>query len=131
VEIIFDIIFGLLQELVANLLFQFLLELGLRSLVEPFRKNDQRHPVIALLGCILLGTGAGFLTTAIFPNQFVHTKHLQGYSLLFVPLLCGASMSGLRRIRERQGKQVVFMDSFVYGYTFAFFMTLVRYYRAW
>ncbi len=131
-EIIIDFILGFLWEVFANLLFEFLVELGLRSIVEPFRKSDQRHPVIAFIGCIVLGTGAGFLSTAILPDQFFHTKHLQGYSLLFVPLFCGASMAGLRRLRERQEKQVVFIDSFVYGYTFAFFMSLVRYYnQAW
>lgn len=130
-EIIFEFIIGFVGEIVADLLCQFLVELGLRSLVEPFRKSDQRHPVLAFIGCILLGTGAGFLSTAVLPSQFFHPNHLRGYSLLFVPLVCGASMAGLRRLRERQGKQVVFIDSFVYGYTFAFFMTLVRYYRAW
>jgi hypothetical protein len=131
-EIIFEFIMGFIWEIGANLLFEFLFELGLRSIFEPFRKSDQRHPVLAFIGCIILGTGAGFLSTVILPNQMFHPKHLQGYGLLFVPLFCGISMSGLRRLRERQGKQVVFMDSFVYGYTFAFFMTLVRYYyTAW
>jgi hypothetical protein len=131
VEAILEIILSFLWEIFSNLLVQFLLELGLRSLVEPFRKSEDRHPVLAFIGCILLGTVAGYLSLFFLPYQLFHAKHLQGYSLFFVPLTCGISMAGLRKLRQRQEKQLVFMDSFTYGYTFAFFMTFVRSYHAW
>jgi hypothetical protein len=131
VEAIFEMILTFLGEIFADLLLQFLLELGLRSLVEPFRKSEVRHPVLAFIGCIMLGTAAGFLSLLFLPYQFFHAKYLQGYSLFFVPFICGLSMAGLRRLRERQDKPLVFIDSFTYGYTFAFFMTLVRSYNAW
>jgi hypothetical protein len=131
VEAIFEMVLTFLWEIFANLLVQFLLELGLRSLVEPFRKSEVRHPAFAFIGCILLGTFAGYLSLLFLPNQFFHAKHLQGYSLFFVPFTCGLSMAGLRRLRECQEKPLVFIDSFTYGYTFAFFMTLVRSYNSW
>jgi hypothetical protein len=129
-EAIFELVFGVLWELFANLVFQVLIELGMRSLVEPFRKSDRRHPILAFIGSILLGSLAGIASLWIFPNHIFHFKHLQSYGLFFVPLFCGATMAGLRRLRESKGQPVFFMDSFAYGYTFAFFMTLVRFYRA-
>ncbi|GFO65471.1 hypothetical protein M1B72_17080 [Geomonas paludis] len=129
-EAIFELIFGLLWELFANIIFQLLVELGLRSLVEPFRKSDRMHPVFAFIGSILLGSLAGVVSLWIAPNHIVHSKHLQGYGLLFVPLLCGVTMAGLRQLKESKGRQVFFLDSFTYGYTFALFMSLVRFYRA-
>jgi hypothetical protein len=131
VEAIFEILLTFLWEILGNLLLQLLLELGLRSLVEPFRKSEVRHPVFAFIGCVMLGTAAGYLSLFFLPYQFLHLKHLQGYGLFFVPLTCGIAMAGLRRLRERQEKPLVFMDSFTYGYTFAFFMTLVRSYHIW
>lgn len=128
---IVEMILTFLWEILANLLAQFLLEVGLRSLVEPFRKSEARHPVLAFIGCILLGTAAGYLSLLLLPYQVFHAKYLHGYSLFLVPLACGVTMAGLRRLRERQEKPVVFMDSFTYGYTFAFFMTFVRSYQAW
>ena len=130
-DAIIEMILTFLWEIFANLLVQFLLELGLRSLVEPFRKSEARHPVVAFIGCILLGTAAGYLSLFVLPYQLFHTKHLKGYSLFFVPISCGVTMAGLRRLRERQDKPLVFIDSFTYGYTFAFFMTFVRSYNTW
>ncbi|MBJ6800522.1 hypothetical protein [Geomonas propionica] len=129
-EAIFELVFGLLWELFANLVFQLLVELGMRSLVEPFRKSDRRHPVLAFFGTILLGSLAGVASLWIVPNHIFHLKHLQGYGLVYAPLLCGATMAGLRRLKESRGRQVFFLDSFTYGYTFALFMSLVRFYRA-
>lgn len=130
-DAILEMILTFLWEIFANLLAQILLELGLRSLVEPFRKSEERHPVLAFIGCILLGTAAGYLSLVFLPYQLFHAKHLQGYSLFFVPFTCGVSMAALRRLRKRQEKPLVFMDSFTYGYTFAFFMTFVRSYNTW
>ncbi|HJV33819.1 hypothetical protein [Geomonas sp.] len=130
-DAIFELILSFLWEIFANLLVQFLLELGLRSLAEPFRKSEQRHPVLAFIGCIMLGTLAGYLSLLVFPYQLFHAQHLQGYSLFFVPLASGLTMAGLRKLRERQEKPLLFMDSFTYGYTFAFFMTFVRSYNVW
>ena len=129
-EAIFELVFGLLWELFANLIFQLLAELGMRSLVEPFRKSDRRHPFLAFLGSILLGSLAGVASLWIVPSHVFNSKHLQGYGLIYVPLLCGANMAGLRRLKESRGRQVFFLDSFTYGYTFALFMSLVRFYRA-
>jgi len=130
-EAIFEIILSFLWEIFGNLLVQFLLEVGLRALIEPFRKSEARHPVLAFLGCIILGTVAGYLSLFLLPYQLFHAQHLRGYSLFFVPLASGVAMAGLRLLRQRQEKQLVFLDSFTYGYTFAFFMTFVRSYNTW
>jgi hypothetical protein len=48
-EAIFEMVLTFLWEIFANLIVQLLLELGLRSLVEPFRKSEVRHPFWLLL----------------------------------------------------------------------------------
>lgn len=48
-------------------------------------------------------------------------------SLLITPLLAGLSMSGIGVLRERKGKTIIRLDSFSFGFIFAFGMALVRF----
>lgn len=68
-EAILELFFGLLWELFANIIFQLLVELGMRSLAEPFRKSDRRHPMLAFIGSIMLGSLAGLVSVRIVPNH--------------------------------------------------------------
>jgi hypothetical protein len=104
-----------------------LIELGLRSLAEPFQEREDRSPLLAALGYALLGFIVGGLSLLIFPYAFVRGSRLHGISLVITPTLAGLAMAGLGWLRDRQGKPRIRLDSFSYGFVFAFAMTLMRF----
>jgi hypothetical protein len=126
-EIILEFLLQTLIELVLYVFGELLVELGLSSLAEPFRSREARNPVLAFVGYALLGLIAGGLSLLIFPNSFVRSARLHGISLFVTPVLAGLLMSGVGWLRRRQGRAVIRLDSFSYGFIFAFGMALIRF----
>ncbi len=119
-----------LQGLVEGLLqaaFEILAELGLRSVSEPLRRREGRNKIMAGVGYGLLGCAAGGISLLLFPHALVRSTKFHGISLLTSPLLGGLAMSILGKIRRRQGKRLIDLDSFLYGFIFAFGMALIRF----
>jgi hypothetical protein len=89
-----------------------------------------RKAVDAALAVILyfgLGMITGSISILIFPHSFIRSSRLHGISLILTPLLAGLTMCGIGWIREQQRKPVVRLDTFAYGFIFAFGMALVRF----
>jgi hypothetical protein len=89
-----------------------------------------QRSVNALYTAILffvLGTLMGLFSILFFPTAFVRSSSLHGISLLITPVLAGAIMSLIGLVRERQGKPVVRLESFTYGFIFAFAIALIRF----
>jgi len=84
--------------------------------------------VLATVGYTLLGASAGGLSLFIFPHPLVHPSRLHGINLLVSPIVTGLVMSLIGSILSRQGKKVVQIESFGYGFAFAFGMALIRYF---
>jgi hypothetical protein len=105
-----------------------LLELGLRSLGEPFVAREERNAVFAAIGYVLLGLVFGFLSLLVFPDSFVRSRNFHGINLIITPLLAGLAMAGIGRLRERKGQTIIRLDSFAYGFLFAFAMASVRFF---
>lgn len=126
-EIIFELVFQIVLEFILQVFGELLVELGLRSLTEPFRENKQRNAFLAFVGYAAMGFVVGGLSLLIFPQSFVRSAKLHGISLLITPTLAGLAMSGVGWLRHRQGATVIRLDSFSYGFIFAFGMALVRF----
>jgi hypothetical protein len=128
-EIFGELIVGGLQ-LLAELLMQALaelgVELGLRSIREPFRKRVV-NPVLAGLGYFLVGAGVGGLSLLIFPSSFVAGQAARIISLVVTPLLAGVLMGALGAWRRRREQELIRMDRFGYAFAFALGMALVRF----
>src|SRR5437016_5143010 len=86
------------------------------------------HYVLASVGYTLLGALAGGLSLFIFPHPLVHPSRLHGINLLVSPVVTGLVMSLIGSILSRQGKKVVQIESFRYGFAFALGMALIRYF---
>jgi hypothetical protein len=127
VEIILEFILQIVFEFILQLFGELLVELGLRSLAEPFREREARNPFLAFVGYAFMGFAVGGLSLLIFPQSFVRSAKLHGISLFITPTLAGLVMAGFGRLRHRQGKTVIRLDSFSYGFIFAFGMSLVRF----
>jgi hypothetical protein len=53
---------------------------------------------------------------------------MHGVNLLITPTLVGLTMATIGWLRRREGKLVTQLESFVYGFLFAFGMALIRFY---
>jgi hypothetical protein len=126
-EFIGEIILGFLVEVlipaVAEIAFEFLLH----CLGEPFIRRESRIPAMAGIGYFLIGLMLGGLSLLVFPQSFVRSENFHGISLLITPVVVGLLMSTIGRWRLRQGKTLLRLDSFVYGFVFALPLALVRF----
>lgn len=130
-ELLFELLLAF-GELFLEVLFEFageaLLDLALRAIAEVFETARFTSPVLASVGYTLLGASTGGLSLFIFPHPLVHPSRLHGINLLVSPIVTGLVMSLIGSILSRQGKKVVQIESFGYGFAFAFGMALIRYF---
>jgi hypothetical protein len=119
---------AVLLEFAVEIFGELLLELGLRSLGEPFVAREERNAVLAAIGYVLLGFLFGALSLLVFPESFVRSENFHGINLIITPVLAGLAMAGIGRLRERKGQTTIRLDSFAYGFLFAFAMALVRFF---
>ncbi|MEN3352647.1 MAG: hypothetical protein V7640_805 [Betaproteobacteria bacterium] len=129
-EILLEVLLAVVQlvaELVLQIILEALAELGVRSVIEPFRRPKPLHPVLALIGYAILGAIAGTISLWLFPTLFIETGWLRVLSLVVTPLLAGAAMAALGAWRRRRDQELIRLDRFTYGFTFALAMALVRF----
>ncbi|HEX7332600.1 MAG TPA: hypothetical protein VF290_13940 [Pyrinomonadaceae bacterium] len=126
-EIIGELLLQLILEVLLQVLGELLAEVGLRSFAEPFVKREERNPILAGIGYCLLGLIFGGLSLLIFPDAIVRSERFHGINLLITPVLAGLAMSAFGHLLKRQGKTLIRLDSFIYGFLFAFMMALVRF----
>ena len=126
-EFIAELLLQIILEFLLPLLGELLIEVGVRSLGEPFVNREARNPVLAGIGSCLLGLIFGGLSLLVFPDSFVRSERFHGINLLITPVLGGLAMSALGWLRRRQGLTLLRLDSFIYGFLFAFMMALVRF----
>jgi len=129
-ELLFELLLAF-AELFLEVLLEFageaLLDLALRAVAEVFESFRVAGPVIASVGYTLLGALAGRFSLLIFPHPLVHPSRLHGINLLVSPIVTGLVMSLIGSTLSRQGKKVTQIESFRYGFAFAFGMALIRY----
>lgn len=123
-----EIIFELLLEVVFYIFGELLVELGLRSLGETMAARHERNPILAGIGYAIIGTIAGFLSLLIFPEAIVRSETFHGINMLISPLLAGLGMAGFGWLLERRGKRRLRLDSFIFGFIFAFPMAIIRFF---
>ena len=126
-EIIFEILFEVVFEFILQVFGELLVEVGLRSVSEPFKPRETRNPVLAFIGYAAGGALMGGLSLFVLSRPLFRTGGFHGVSLIVSPLLAGAAMSGVGWLRRRQGKRLLRLDKFAYGAVFAFGMALVRF----
>lgn len=122
-----DFIFEFLLEFLIQILGETLFELGLRSLVEPFRR--QANPWLATIGYAIFGFIFGCISLAPFPQHMVGSLAGRWLNLIYTPVAIGLWMSWLGRRRAQQGQSLLRIDRFSYGYLFALCFSMVRF--AW
>ncbi len=128
-EIVIEILLWLLQfagELLLQLAFEVLLELGLHPAQEPFRL-PRPNPWIAAFGYLIFGAIAGALSLLVFPSHFIVSHSGRIANIFVTPMVAGGTMTIFGAWRRNRGEELLRIDRFTYGFVFALAMALVRY----
>ena len=104
-----------------------LVDLALRAFTRIFPTSHPR-PELAALGYALLGAVAGGLSVFIVPHPIVRPSKFHGISVVVSPVVTGLTMAFVGFLLRRRGKKITGIESFAYGFSFAFGMALVRYF---
>lgn len=121
----FEFLFEIVIEILIQLFFEALVELGLQSMAEPFRKPP--NPWLAALGYGLLGLIAGGISLWLFPTYLVGGETLRIVNLVLTPVAVGLLMCLMGAWRAHRGQPVLRIDRFAYGYLFALALALTRF----
>ena len=121
---------GFIFELLIEALFEIGISVIVAGVYHLFRRfwitARRGNAFIAALVLILIGGALGFLSALIFPHPVVPASKLQGISLLVSPLITGLAMAAIGDGVRRRGRLPVRIESFAYGFTFAFAFSLIR-----
>lgn len=123
-EILAEILFLLLQ-LLFEVFGEIILELGLSGLKEAFGREN-RSPILATLGYLLLGAIVGGLSILLWPMRIIGSSTIPGISLVAGPLAGGAAMEAWGRWRRKRGHDTTNLATFYGGGAFALAFAIVR-----
>lgn len=124
-EVVFEIILQFFFEILLQLFFEFLAELGFRSLKRVVRKT--RGPIFSMVGFVLLGGLAGWISLWLFPNYAIGDPMLRDINLMVTPIAAGLVMMLIGKMRSKRGEELVRIERFGFAFAFAAAMALVRY----
>lgn len=126
-EFIGELLLGFIVEVVLPVIAEIAFEFLWHCLGQPFVSRERRNGIFAGIGYFLIGLILGGLSLLVFPQSFARSENFHGISLLVTPVTAGLVMSAIGRWRLRQGKTLLRLDSFIYGFVFAFPIALVRF----
>jgi hypothetical protein len=124
---ILEILIQLVGELLLQVVADMLVEWGIQGVAQAV-KRQLASPLFAAIGYILLGAVAGGISLLIFPRHLIRVPWLKFLGLAAVPLAAGVAMSLVGWLRRRPGRELIRLDSFIYGFVFALAMTLIRFF---
>lgn len=91
-----------------------------------FSAARPKSRVLAAIGYLLLGIATGVASLFLFPHHLVRPSRFHGISLLLSPLATGFIMSRIGVFLRSRGKTSVPIESFAYGFVFAFGIAIIR-----
>ena len=122
-----EIIFEFFLEFIVQIVGEVLTEAVFQKLSPTSWVRKTLNTLLAVLLYFGLGIIIGWISILIFPHSFIANSRLHGINLLITPLLAGLTMAGIGWIRQRRGKLVIPLETFGYGFVFAFGMALIRF----
>ncbi|MDR3773746.1 MAG: hypothetical protein P4L26_10390 [Terracidiphilus sp.] len=118
-EVLFEAVFEITGEGLASLL--------TRAISNLFKTISDVNPIATTFALGMLGALAGFLSVVAYPHPLVHPSRFHGVSVIASPLIAGFVMSQLGRLLRKHDRRVMPIESFGYGFVFAFAMALLRF----
>lgn len=129
-DVILELI-GLILEPLLEGFFEFLAaalaDVILRSLGQLFEPPRTGNSYLATIGHLVFGLAFGGLSLVFFPHRLAHPSKFHGASLIISPVIAGALLSWTGALLRKQDKKAMQIESFGYGFVFAFGIALVRF----
>lgn len=116
----------LLLDVLIQLAGEVLIDLISRAVGAVFTTALNANAFLTTVGYAIVGALTGGASLFVFPHPLVHPSRFHGISLLISPLLTGLVMSMIGSFLGRRDRPVAQIESFGYGFAFAFGMALVR-----
>ena len=126
-EVLFELLFEFFGEVILQVVFEALAEVGIHLRRDAQRDPESRSAWRLVLGYPLLGAILGGLSLLLFPNSLAHAHAARIATFLLAPVAAGLAMVALGAWRARHGQQRNSLDRFVYAYLLALGMAAVRY----
>jgi hypothetical protein len=123
-----ELIFELLFEVFAQVVWTALAEAGLHLFRRPDEENAPTNVLLLVLGYSALGLVAGALSVLVFNSPFIYDQQARLFNLILSPLAGGLAMALLGAWRRKRGQATVQLDRFTYGYLFTLSVAFVRYF---
>jgi hypothetical protein len=98
-----------------------------RGVASVFDTSEFKNPLLACIGYAFLGAVAGGLSLWFLPHPLFHPSRIPGLSVVISPVLAGLGMWMVGATVRKRNKKSMQIESFGYGFTFAFGMALVRF----
>ena len=120
-----ELLLQLLGEFLLQGIGKALVEQGMHSVAEPFRKPP--NPWLASLGYAIFGAVFGGLSLLLMGHHLTPGGPLRLVNLVLTPVAVGGLMVAMGAWRARKGEPLLRINHFFYGYLFALCFALVRY----
>ncbi len=119
VDLLFEVLIQVVGEAILGMI--------VRSSRNAIKKSEPISPVLAAVGYLVLGAACGVVSIFFFPHPLIHPSRIHGISLLVSPVITGLIMAQVGLLLRRKDKNTVGIESFWYGFTFAFGVALIRF----
>ena len=129
-EILFEALVALWQvlgEVFLQTVGEVIFEVIGHGMRETFRRPKPLAPWLAVVGYLAWGAIIGSLSLWLFRDHFIQSQWLRIVNLFLTPIIAGLVMAKVGAWRRNREQQPLRLDSFAYGFAFAFGMALVRY----
>ncbi len=117
-----------LGEILLQLAFEVLIELGVESLKHSARESKEADPILAGVGYVLLGGLVGAISAHVLPSRITRGVPLRLVGLALYPVISGVVMHRFGERRRRRGIKTTRLTTFFGGACFAFGMSLARFF---
>jgi hypothetical protein len=127
VDFFLELVAWLFADLFVNLIGTFVADLLFHGLARIFGSRRPVGPLAMILGYAFLALGCGALNITLWPQHFIKNLSLRRASLIITPILAGLAMSALGSFLQKRHRATVQLETFTYGFLFAFIIQLMRY----
>jgi hypothetical protein len=139
IEALFELLFELLGDVILQLVFELVFEFGITSVRHattasrassghtPGVASESTHPLLAAVGCLLLGALSGLVSVLVVPHRILPPPRIPGLSVFLSPLGSGLVMHTYGRWRVARDKSHSRLATFAGGALFAFTIAVTRY----
>ena len=128
-DFLFELLLAIAEPILEGLLELFagvILDFIARLFSGAFEALENAPQVVAAIVYVVLGLLAGECSLLMFPHHLVRPSRIPGVSLVVSPVFAGAALSLVGSFLRTRNKTTARIETFRYGYAFAFGMALIR-----